>query len=191
MCRFTFFTACTECHLRHLSLSPCLIYCLFLKFRRKSTEGVSYFLFALVILGNITYGLSVLVKNPERGQGESSYIVHHLPWLIGSLGTLLLDLVVSFQLQKRVLPVFRLCPKGQSDCWFCSGIRKKRTLTLRFSIAFLYFLSALWPTLLYATFAFVTLFCLKGCRVCVRKEATKRSRKLKMCNTVPHIFLTA
>ncbi|KAK3539664.1 hypothetical protein QTP70_011121 [Hemibagrus guttatus] len=34
----------------------------------KSTEGVSFFLFALVILGNVTYGLSVLVKNPERGE---------------------------------------------------------------------------------------------------------------------------
>ncbi|XP_073724270.1 lysosomal amino acid transporter 1 homolog [Misgurnus anguillicaudatus] len=66
-------------------------------FQRKSTEGVSFFLFALVILGNTTYGISVLVKNPERGQGETSYMVHHLPWLIGSLGTLSLDLVISLQ----------------------------------------------------------------------------------------------
>ncbi|KAI5095314.1 lysosomal amino acid transporter 1-like [Silurus meridionalis] len=66
-------------------------------FLRKSTEGVSFFLFALVILGNVTYGLSVLMKRPERGQAESSYIVHHLPWLIGSLGTLSLDLVISVQ----------------------------------------------------------------------------------------------
>ncbi|XP_036389517.1 lysosomal amino acid transporter 1 homolog [Megalops cyprinoides] len=65
--------------------------------RRKSTEGVSYFLFALVILGNTTYGLSVLLKNPDYGQGEGSYVVHHLPWLIGSLGTLSLDLVISMQ----------------------------------------------------------------------------------------------
>ncbi|MCJ8734736.1 hypothetical protein PDJAM_G00238800 [Pangasius djambal] len=70
---------------------------IFTNFRRKSTEGVSFFLFALVILGNVTYGLSVLVKKPERGEGESSYIVHHLPWLIGSLGTLLLDLLISVQ----------------------------------------------------------------------------------------------
>ncbi|XP_007570183.1 lysosomal amino acid transporter 1 homolog isoform X1 [Poecilia formosa] len=66
-------------------------------FKRKSTEGVSYFLFALVILGNTTYGLSVLLKNPERGHGERSYLVHHLPWLIGSLGTLTLDLIISVQ----------------------------------------------------------------------------------------------
>lgn len=66
------------------------------QFKRKSTEGVSYFLFALVILGNTTYGLSVLLKNPEEGQGEKSYLIHHLPWLIGSLGTLSLDIFVSF-----------------------------------------------------------------------------------------------
>ncbi|XP_061623124.1 lysosomal amino acid transporter 1 homolog isoform X2 [Phyllopteryx taeniolatus] len=66
-------------------------------FKRKSTKGVSFFLFALVILGNMTYGLSVLLKNPDRGQGENSYVIHHLPWLIGSLGTLVLDLFISIQ----------------------------------------------------------------------------------------------
>ncbi|XP_070825679.1 lysosomal amino acid transporter 1 homolog [Chaetodon trifascialis] len=70
---------------------------MYTNFKRKSTEGVSYFLFALVILGNTTYGLSVLLKNPDEGQGESSYLIHHLPWLIGSLGTLSLDLVISVQ----------------------------------------------------------------------------------------------
>ncbi|KAL4648342.1 hypothetical protein GN956_G6637, partial [Arapaima gigas] len=70
---------------------------IYTNFRRKSTEGVSYFLFALVILGNTTYGLSVLVKNPDATDSEGSYIVHHLPWLIGSLGTLSLDIVISGQ----------------------------------------------------------------------------------------------
>lgn len=64
---------------------------------------MSYFLFALVILGNTTYGLSVLLKNPDQGQGERSYLIHHLPWLIGSLGTLTLDLVVSFKEKKTWL----------------------------------------------------------------------------------------
>uniref|UniRef100_A0A3Q0S6Z3 Lysosomal amino acid transporter 1 homolog n=1 Tax=Amphilophus citrinellus TaxID=61819 RepID=A0A3Q0S6Z3_AMPCI len=70
---------------------------IYTNFKRKSTAGVSYFLFALVILGNTTYGLSVLLKNPDLGQGESSYLIHHLPWLIGSLGTLTLDLIISVQ----------------------------------------------------------------------------------------------
>ncbi|KAM6981850.1 lysosomal amino acid transporter 1 homolog [Tautogolabrus adspersus] len=66
-------------------------------YKRKSTEGVSYFLFALVILGNTLYGLSVLLKNPDDGHGERSYLVHHLPWLVGSLGTLSLDIMISIQ----------------------------------------------------------------------------------------------
>ncbi|XP_071372013.1 lysosomal amino acid transporter 1 homolog isoform X1 [Centroberyx affinis] len=70
---------------------------MYTNYKRKSTEGVSYFLFALVILGNTTYGLSVLLKNPDRGEGEGSYMIHHLPWLIGSLGTLSLDLMISIQ----------------------------------------------------------------------------------------------
>ncbi|RXM27559.1 Lysosomal amino acid transporter 1-like [Acipenser ruthenus] len=69
-------------------------------FKRKSTAGVSCFLFALVILGNMTYGLSVLLKNPDRGQAEGNYVLHHLPWLIGSLGTLSLDIIVSFKLER-------------------------------------------------------------------------------------------
>ncbi|XP_027007359.2 lysosomal amino acid transporter 1 homolog isoform X2 [Tachysurus fulvidraco] len=84
------------------SISSVLYLCsrlpqIYTNFRRKSTEGVSFFLFALVILGNVTYGLSILVKNPGRGESETSYLIHHLPWLVGSLGTLSLDLVISVQ----------------------------------------------------------------------------------------------
>ncbi|XP_012929747.1 lysosomal amino acid transporter 1 homolog isoform X4 [Heterocephalus glaber] len=66
-------------------------------FLRKSTQGISYSLFALVMLGNALYGLSVLLKNPEVGQSEGSYMLHHLPWLVGSLGVLLLDTIISIQ----------------------------------------------------------------------------------------------
>ncbi|XP_005883091.1 PREDICTED: lysosomal amino acid transporter 1 homolog [Myotis brandtii] len=66
-------------------------------FLRKSTQGISYSLFALVMLGNTLYGLSVLLKNPEEGQSEGSYLLHHLPWLVGSLGVLLLDAIISIQ----------------------------------------------------------------------------------------------
>lgn len=96
------------------SISSVLYLCsrlpqMYTNFKRKSTEGVSYFLFALVILGNTTYGLSVLLKNPDSGQGESSYMIHHLPWLIGSLGTLSLDIIISIQFliyRKRPLQEF-------------------------------------------------------------------------------------
>ncbi|KAK6477639.1 lysosomal amino acid transporter 1-like protein isoform X1 [Huso huso] len=45
----------------------------------------------------MTYGLSVLLKNPDRGQAEGNYVLHHLPWLIGSLGTLSLDIIIALQ----------------------------------------------------------------------------------------------
>lgn len=69
---------------------------LFCQYKRKSTIGISYSLFALVMLGNSLYGLSILLKNPEPGQSEGDYVLHHLPWLVGSLGVLSLDVVVSF-----------------------------------------------------------------------------------------------
>ncbi|XP_077587629.1 lysosomal amino acid transporter 1 homolog [Stigmatopora nigra] len=84
------------------SISSVLYLCsrlpqIYTNFKRKSTEGLSFFLFALVIFGNTTYGLSVLLKNPDQGEGENNYVIHHLPWLIGSLGTLALDLFISVQ----------------------------------------------------------------------------------------------
>ncbi|MEE6482198.1 hypothetical protein FKM82_013180 [Ascaphus truei] len=66
-------------------------------FRRRSTEGLSLSLFALVILGNLTYGLGILLKNPDHGQSEVNYVLHHLPWLIGSLGVVSFDLLITFQ----------------------------------------------------------------------------------------------
>ncbi|NXC43846.1 LAAT1 protein, partial [Penelope pileata] len=70
---------------------------IYTNYRRKSTAGVSFFLFALVMLGNLLYGTGVLLKNPEPGQSEGDYVLHHLPWLVGSLGVLALDVVISFQ----------------------------------------------------------------------------------------------
>ncbi|XP_062449310.1 lysosomal amino acid transporter 1 homolog [Rhea pennata] len=84
------------------SISSVLYLCsrlpqIYTNYKRKSTVGVSYSLFALVMLGNTLYGVSVLLKNPEPGQSEGDYILHHLPWLIGSLGVLSLDVIISFQ----------------------------------------------------------------------------------------------
>ncbi|XP_072283066.1 lysosomal amino acid transporter 1 homolog [Pyxicephalus adspersus] len=66
-------------------------------FRRRSTEGLALSLFFMVILGNLTYGLSILLKNPDKEQSETNYIAHHLPWLIGSLGVMSLDFIIIFQ----------------------------------------------------------------------------------------------
>ncbi|XP_067851453.1 lysosomal amino acid transporter 1 homolog isoform X2 [Heptranchias perlo] len=64
---------------------------LYKNFQRKSTEGTSYLLFALAMLGNTTYGLSVVVKVPENKASAKKYVLHHLAWLIGSFGVLLVD----------------------------------------------------------------------------------------------------
>ncbi|XP_016050483.1 lysosomal amino acid transporter 1 homolog [Erinaceus europaeus] len=80
-------------------------------FLRRSTQGVSYSLFALVMLGNTLYGASVLLKNPEAGQSEVSYLLHHLPWLVGSLGVLLLDTLISIQF--LVYRNAATCPESQ------------------------------------------------------------------------------
>ncbi|CAN2388005.1 lysine transport, partial [Pristimantis euphronides] len=66
-------------------------------FRRRSTKGLALSLFCMVIVGNLTYGLSILLKNPDQGQSEANYIQHHLPWLVGSLGVMTLDVIIIFQ----------------------------------------------------------------------------------------------
>ncbi|POI29464.1 hypothetical protein CIB84_006785 [Bambusicola thoracicus] len=69
---------------------------LYKNFQRKSTEGTSYLLFALAMLGNCTYGLSLVLKMPAAGSVRALFFLHHLPWLLGSFGVLFLDVFVSF-----------------------------------------------------------------------------------------------
>ncbi|XP_010898278.2 lysosomal amino acid transporter 1 homolog [Esox lucius] len=66
-------------------------------FKRQSTEGTSYMLFALAMMGNGTYGLSVMVVLPALTGSKQTFILKHLAWLIGSLGVLVLDVVVTTQ----------------------------------------------------------------------------------------------
>ncbi|NXW09055.1 LAAT1 protein, partial [Fregetta grallaria] len=70
---------------------------LYKNFRRRSTEGTSYLLFALAMMGNCTYGLSLVLKMPATESFRALYFLHHLPWLIGSLGVLFLDIFVTLQ----------------------------------------------------------------------------------------------
>ncbi|XP_062241362.1 lysosomal amino acid transporter 1 homolog [Platichthys flesus] len=70
---------------------------LYKNFRRQSTEGTSYLLFALAMMGNGTYGLSVIVVLPALKGSKQTFIIKHLAWLIGSLGVLLLDFFVTAQ----------------------------------------------------------------------------------------------
>lgn len=70
---------------------------LYKNFQRQSTEGTSYMLFALAMMGNGTYGLSVIVVLPALKGSKQTFIIKHLAWLIGSLGVIVLDFFVTAQ----------------------------------------------------------------------------------------------
>ncbi|MGH0131712.1 UNVERIFIED_CONTAM: hypothetical protein FKN15_036389 [Acipenser sinensis] len=73
---------------------------LYKNFKRKSTEGTSYLLFALAMMGNSTYGLSLLVKLPGLKGPKNIFILDHLAWLIGSFGTTL-QITAQFILYRK------------------------------------------------------------------------------------------
>jgi hypothetical protein len=85
-----------------------------LNYRRRSTDGVSLLFFLFACIGNLTYVLSIVAYSPtckggfaqgrpgkcrpgEAGALYGRYILVNLSWLIGSLGTLLLDMVIFVQ----------------------------------------------------------------------------------------------
>lgn len=88
---------------------------LLLNYRRKSTEGVSMLFFLFACMGNLTYVLSIFAYEPgcarfesyddvrggcesgEWARGYGQYILLNASWLIGSAGTLILDLMIFGQ----------------------------------------------------------------------------------------------
>lgn len=60
--------------------------------RERSCEGLSLLFFMLSLLGNATYGAGILFHSTQR-----AYFVTNLPWLIGSLGTMVEDAVIFVQ----------------------------------------------------------------------------------------------
>lgn len=97
---------------------------LLLNYRRKSTEGVSLLFFLFACIGNLTYVLSIMAYSPvcggsaptadelssiyshrhrehcqpgEAGALYGRYVLVNLSWLIGSFGTLLLDMAIFVQ----------------------------------------------------------------------------------------------
>ncbi|KAB5528884.1 PQ loop repeat-domain-containing protein [Coniochaeta sp. 2T2.1] len=61
-------------------------------YREKSCEGLALLFFLLSLTGNFTYGASLIAysQNPK-------YIITALPWLLGSLGTIVEDFVIFVQ----------------------------------------------------------------------------------------------
>ncbi|KAL4771709.1 PQ loop repeat-domain-containing protein [Aspergillus nidulans var. acristatus] len=79
-----------------------------LNYKRKSTDGVSLLFFLFACIGNLTYVLSILAFSPicerprhcepgELGKLYGRYILVNLSWLVGSFGTLLLDMCIFIQ----------------------------------------------------------------------------------------------
>ncbi|VDK39442.1 unnamed protein product [Taenia asiatica] len=61
--------------------------------RRGSTEGLSPVTFIFAIVGNVAYALQIFLTSVEP-----TFIIRALPWLFGSLGVVLFDLIVRFTL---------------------------------------------------------------------------------------------
>jgi solute carrier family 66 (lysosomal lysine-arginine transporter), member 1 len=65
--------------------------------KRKSCDGVSLLFFLFACLGNTTFLASIFTYMPGENEGTyADYLKVNSSWIIGSAGTLALDLVVCF-----------------------------------------------------------------------------------------------
>ncbi len=62
---------------------------------RQSAEGLSLAMFACAITANVCYGLGILIRAYSWDVVRSS-----APWILGSLGTVSLDLVIFTQVPR-------------------------------------------------------------------------------------------
>lgn len=60
--------------------------------KERSCDGLSLLFFLLSLLGNASYGAGILFHSLQR-----DYIMTNLPWLIGSLGTMVEDAIIFVQ----------------------------------------------------------------------------------------------
>jgi len=62
--------------------------------KNRSVEGLSVLLFICTILGNLFYGLSILTRFPPI---DEKFFAGTLPYLIGSVGTFIFDIMIIYQ----------------------------------------------------------------------------------------------
>ncbi|KAK2041494.1 PQ-loop-domain-containing protein [Colletotrichum somersetense] len=61
-------------------------------YREKSCEGLALLFFLLSLTGNLTYGASLVSFKQDK-----AYLLNALPWLLGSLGTMVEDFIIFAQ----------------------------------------------------------------------------------------------
>ena len=64
---------------------------------RRSVEGLSILLFIAAFTGNFCYTVSVLANPSAQGEGARAYLQESLPFLLGSGGTLVFDMIIVGQ----------------------------------------------------------------------------------------------
>ncbi|EJS42224.1 YDR352W [Saccharomyces arboricola H-6] len=67
-------------------------------YNRKSTDGLSPFLFATTLLCNITYNMSIFTSCQFlTSQNKREFVINELPFIFGSAGTIAFDLIYFYQ----------------------------------------------------------------------------------------------
>ncbi|KAL8564914.1 hypothetical protein ACOMHN_019817 [Nucella lapillus] len=62
---------------------------------QKNVNGLSIVTFVMAVLGNLLYGLAIVLYSVEL-----HYTLLHLPWLLGSWGIMFMDCFIVFQIKK-------------------------------------------------------------------------------------------
>ncbi|KAF8437785.1 PQ loop repeat-domain-containing protein [Terfezia claveryi] len=80
---------------------------IYLNYQRKAVDGLSLLFFLFACLGNLTYVISIIAYvpydadngnwTPEISRQYWRYIAINASWLLGSVGTLLLDMIIFVQ----------------------------------------------------------------------------------------------
>lgn len=65
--------------------------------RRKSVQGLSMLLFLLAFVANLFYSVSILANPKAVGPNSYEFLSESLPFLLGSCGTLVFDMIILIQ----------------------------------------------------------------------------------------------
>ncbi|QLG72037.1 hypothetical protein HG535_0C03910 [Zygotorulaspora mrakii] len=67
-------------------------------YQRKSTDGISPFLFATTLVGNVTYNISVLTSCAYRDSPDrKAFLLNELPFILGCTVTIFFDMIYFYQ----------------------------------------------------------------------------------------------